>query len=356
MASVQELIAAAQAQQKFSPLANLLENFAGGVNQGYSSEGADFVSKILQLRQQKEQQSEQAKAQRQKTLDIYNEKIKKDGGTIELETDPKTGVQKQKITIESKGGFLTPDQSSALLSGDPLKLVSAFPEGINQATIKLFNDTLTASGKAAKNAAALNLTPGQKAVDSSFANKEYVPFVLAGGFSNVEKNLNALNLVANELEKGSKNISGPVVGIIKNIPIVGPLFAGNAIDAQETIAGVIQQSLRQILGGQFAEKEGEQLVSRAFNPSLDEKTNARRTKEVIKQIYAAGKAKEAAAKYYEENGTLSGYNGLDAKTLITSLASQYAAEDASNGVNLPQGQGTVENQSGGVVIKSIRAR
>jgi len=78
-----------------------------------------------------------------------------------------------------------------------------------------------------------------------------------------------------------------------------------------------------VLGGQFAEREGVQLIQRAFNPSLPSTVNAQRIQRLLEQMENAIKAKEAASDYYEQNGTLVGFQGR-----LPSMDDFYSAVDS----------------------------
>ena len=81
---------------------------------------------------------------------------------------------------------------------------------------------------------------------------------------------------------------------------------------KESVATVVQQNLKAILGGQFTEKEGENLIRRAFNPALGAKENLRRINLLITQMESALKQKEKMARYWEDNGfSLRGFRGGD---------------------------------------------
>ena len=67
--------------------------------------------------------------------------------------------------------------------------------------------------------------------------------------------------------------------------------------------------MREVLGAQFTEKEGERLIKRAYNPTLSEEENVKRVKRLVEQIRLAAAAKESAAKYVEKKGTLKGWTG-----------------------------------------------
>lgn len=153
-----------------------------------------------------------------------------------------------------------------------------------------------------------NLSKGQEAVDKKFAD-EYVDFKAAGGFADVQKGLGQLNEVLGSLESG-KGITG---GFAEKLPIYGDASRtvwnpeGQAV--KDSVEEVVQRNLRLILGAQFTEKEGARLIARAYNPALGDAENAKRVRRLITQIGTAAKAKQEAADYFEQNGTLTGFKG-----------------------------------------------
>ena len=147
------------------------------------------------------------------------------------------------------------------------------------------------------------LTPAQTKVDAEFA-KEYTDFRARGGSADVQKNLSQLK-DALEILKTSDTITGPVIGRMPDI--VKQAINSESINTREGVEEVVQRNLRLILGAQFTEKEGERLISRAFNPNLQEKDNIVRLERLIGQISGAAKAKGEASDYYEQNGTLAGW-------------------------------------------------
>lgn len=149
------------------------------------------------------------------------------------------------------------------------------------------------------------LTPAQKKVDEKFA-EDYADFAVRGGVADVNKQLDQLNEVLARLESG-EDLTGTIHGI-------QPRFLRNitdkkSVDAQDLVEDVVQRNLRLILGAQFTEKEGERLIQRAYNPSLSEKTNAKRVRRLIDQIRFAAETKQQAIDYFEANGTLQGWEG-----------------------------------------------
>lgn len=158
--------------------------------------------------------------------------------------------------------------------------------------------------------AGANLTKGQEALDRNFA-ADYADYVAGGGFAEVQKNLTDLREVRDQLKAGKTNLTGPVTGGL--LGFARPMINQGSVNAQERVESVAQKNLKLILGGQFAMKEGEQLIKRAYNPSLDETINAERLDGLIKQMETAAKTKQEASEYFEKNGTL---NGFDASRLM----------------------------------------
>lgn len=148
-----------------------------------------------------------------------------------------------------------------------------------------------------------NLTEGEKARDRDFA-RDYNDFISQGGYADVQKSLNQLSGVSSDLEKTSI-ASGGIVGLV-------PKFGRDIFlrgDLQDTVEEIVQRNLKLVLGGQFTEKEGEMLMKRTFNPLQTEKENKKRVDRLIGQIKEAAAAKQAAAEYFDEHGTLKGFKG-----------------------------------------------
>lgn len=154
------------------------------------------------------------------------------------------------------------------------------------------------------------LTEGQKARDREFG-KEYVGWT-GGGQADAEKNLSQLEAQIQRLESG-ENLTGFVIG--RQPRAIAEIATPGAVDVQEQVEEVVQRNLREILGAQFTEREGERLISRAFNPRLDEATNAARLRRLATQMRKAAEAKSAMASYFDQYGTLQGYSGPEMPTM-----------------------------------------
>ncbi len=149
------------------------------------------------------------------------------------------------------------------------------------------------------------MSPAQKSIDEEFG-KEYADWVTKGGYSNTQKQLTQLSSVVNDLRAGKK-YSGPLIGITPDV--IGAVTNPEAIAARERVEEVVQRSLKEVLGGQFAQKEGEALIKRSFNPSLKPAENAHRVDLMINMIQSAAEQKNRAAEHFGKYGSLQGFDG-----------------------------------------------
>lgn len=147
----------------------------------------------------------------------------------------------------------------------------------------------------------------QEKIDSEFG-KDYAAYVAAGGYADVQRQAKQLeDAIAVMTDKNAPNVSGFLTGMAPDFLLraINP----TAINVREAVEEVAQRNLRLILGAQFTEREGEKLISRVFNPGLDEAINAKRATRLLEQIKAGAAAKADAAAYYERHGTLRGWKG-----------------------------------------------
>jgi hypothetical protein len=150
----------------------------------------------------------------------------------------------------------------------------------------------------------LDLTPGQKKVDESFA-PSYIEWQQGGGADAVA-NLAQIGTVLQRLESGQP-LTGPLIGIQPDFVLA--LTNPNATGAKEQVQEVVQRNLRIVLGAAFTEKEGNQLISRAYNPTLPPEQNAARLRKLFQQMAVTAQQRQEMNDYFETNGTLKGYKG-----------------------------------------------
>ena len=170
-----------------------------------------------------------------------------------------------------------------------------------------------------------SLTVGQEAVDKIYATN-YVEWNEKQG--DMIGQVAQLETVLTKLESGED-----LTGVTKALMPDWYNYLANpgSIAAKERVAEVVQRNLKLILGGQFSEKEGEQLIARAYNPALDEKENISRLKRLIMQMKVGINARNAMNNHFNQFGTMKGYEGKR-----VSIQSFY---DAMEGIQIGQTRG-----------------
>ncbi len=122
------------------------------------------------------------------------------------------------------------------------------------------------------------------------------------------ENIETLRWAIGELEKANF-ATGAVVGAIPEFIAKRVPGLSTGVNIQTAIEQVVSQSLREILGGQFAMREGEQLLKRAFDRAMPESENAKRAQRLLSTLEASAEASAAAREYFRANGTLFGFAG-----------------------------------------------
>lgn len=137
-------------------------------------------------------------------------------------------------------------------------------------------------------------------------------------------NLTSLNFAREKLTK-SDTITGPLISLMpeavrRRIP---GLQDGMAV--RDAVRSVVQQSLRETLGAQFARIEGEMMMERAFDPTQPESENVRRLDLLAKELVDYTQAKKAATDYYTAHGTMYGYRGRTLDDLAIEMSDRFLA-------------------------------
>ena len=147
-------------------------------------------------------------------------------------------------------------------------------------------------------------TPGWEAIDKAYA-EDYLNWNTNSG--DMIGQVAQLKTVLTALESG-ENLTGAGIGLMPDW--YNYLANPESMANKERVAEVVQRNLKLILGGQFSEREGKQLIDRAYNPALSEQENISRVKRLILQMEEGIKARQAMMEYFEVNGTFQGYKGV----------------------------------------------
>tara|TARA_R110000737_G_scaffold306647_1_gene314375 strand:+ start:155 stop:1351 length:1197 start_codon:yes stop_codon:yes gene_type:complete len=169
----------------------------------------------------------------------------------------------------------------------------------------------------------IELTAIEEKMDEMFA-KMAVDYTF-NSKAQIQANLRNLNEKIEILKAGEQEVSGPVTGVLGDT--LKGWVAPEAASFLGDVRDVVFQSLREKLGAQFTEKEGDRLVAAAFNPLLQEEMNIARLQRLYITIEEAARAKEEGIAYFNENRTIKGYEAraLDFDSIMNSivLSSDY---------------------------------
>lgn len=190
-------------------------------------------------------------------------------------------------------------------------------------------------------------TKGQEAADVVFG-KDYADYKALGGYTGIKKQLDTLDNVVNSIDSGNVK-TGAFSGLVQKTGFTGSLLDPSVRVAQQQIADVVQSTLRPILGSQFTENEGTRILQQSFDPSLPTKENARRVKALKENLIARAKAKDEAIKYFEENGTLSGFSNPDYNKTANEMIQDTVGSTAGN---KSKGMGLINNAEAAAPTKS----
>ena len=169
-------------------------------------------------------------------------------------------------------------------------------------------------------------------IDKQFA-KEFTRYKTGGAAKQFE-NLRNLETALGTLTS-TPGITGPIKGSIPDF--VRNITSPEAVATRQQVEGAIQGSLRETLGAQFTEKEGERIMKNAFNPSLPQEENIRRVSVIAAGLKAATQAKEDQFKYLERTGSMAGYDGPDPKDVFDGAMSEMEKKNSSQSFDMTGG-------------------
>ena len=175
------------------------------------------------------------------------------------------------------------------------------------------------------------LTTGQIATDKNFANF-YKDYLSKGRGAKNVANVERLDDAKEIMKYAAKNgiaISSVPFSLVAQRPSLSAFFSPEGVMAQERVASVIQQSLKEILGGQFAEREGIALIQRGYNPGLNPEENLERLLDLEAQVLQIVESEQDAVEYYENNNnSLAGYKGkrYTADDFVRDLRKDYTMD------------------------------
>jgi hypothetical protein len=184
------------------------------------------------------------------------------------------------------------------------------------------------------------LSPGWKKIDEKFA-ETYNEWNTTGATDALKQSAQLRGVLA-DLRAG-KNLTGPVLGLQPDV--IQSFLNPDALDARQKVEEVVQRNLRKILGAQFTKEEGERLIARSFDQRLSPEQNAARLEALLNQMDAAAQNTANMVKYFNENGTLRGYEGNQFSTSIAAFDQMFDTLDQRQGLTGSSAQGAGQQQS-----------
>jgi hypothetical protein len=101
--------------------------------------------------------------------------------------------------------------------------------------------------------------------------------------------------------------------------------------------------MKTIMGGQRSQKLMQEVIDATYDPSLPQATNANRLRILRNNIASAAQAKQEAAKYFTQYGTLAGFKGkIPDESDLTAGIDSPAPGAAPAGINAPPVPGATQ--------------
>jgi hypothetical protein len=173
--------------------------------------------------------------------------------------------------------------------------------------------------------------PMQKKIDDIVA-EDVGPMLSGDADRKLESNLKNLEYAKGILADSSV-ATGSFVSMLPDAVRSRIPGLQRGISARDAVRNVVQQTLRETLGAQFARIEGEMMMERAFDARMPESENIRRINLLADEVVNYAKAKSAAAEYLKQNGTMFGYAGaINFDALADSMKARL---DAAYGAATP---------------------
>jgi hypothetical protein len=274
------------------------------------------------------------KRERESQTKAYVEYLRKQGlvdesQAAQLMKSPTLAAALTQEAIEAQ--FRAPKESFVAVSGRDL--LSRGYSGVD--ANKMYNISSTGKisqvggGGVSVSVGGQQMTPGFEALDKAYAD-EHLQWTRGGG-ADMKRQIAQIGSVLNKFESGQQ-LSGTALNFAPDF--FQAVFAPQSLDAKQQVEDVVQRNLRTVLGAQFTEKEGERLISRAYDQRLDPKVNARRLKALFSQMSMASQQRDAMAQYFANNGTLMGYTGPqpNINDFYTALSARRVGDIVTNPV------------------------
>ena len=181
------------------------------------------------------------------------------------------------------------------------------------------------------------LTTFELEKDKKYA--DLIPDLTLSGISTAARNAATIKTVIEQLgnPKEGQDLTGPYQGMLGTLG--RNIFATESQEAFNNVASVLQQSLREILGGQFAEKEGAALIARGYDIYAPPEVNAARLRALYTQLEATAVNKAKLMEYTGTYGTTAGFGGSAGQPDVQDFYSAMSQAEKGLGFKQPKSTG-----------------
>jgi hypothetical protein len=327
-----------EAGQEFTTSERLSgEKFTGGQNdldRGLTKRGQDIdVSQHEDTFGLQQDEFTERKRAAGVTEDISRGNLDVSRGNLDVSRDQLAETQREGLEAEDPGARVMEEYKRGAFG----------PVGSPDAEARMEAAFAKATDISKKFSPAESVTPGQKKMDEDFAPQ--VTEWKTSGAPNAVKALTQVQQALATLDE-SKDQTFGTTGVIGLLPeFAQTLINEKGLTARDAIYETVQQTLRQALGAQFTQQEGQALMARAFDPRLGEQENIRRAKLLMEQVAITAQNKMMMVDYWDaNNGTLSGYKGGGDAGYgrLTDLLKQFNKQDGR-----PEDEGVGTGGAGG---------
>lgn len=177
---------------------------------------------------------------------------------------------------------------------------------------------------------------------------------ITGGRDQVDRNINSLENILIEIQGDPDAGFRKVVNFLDGIPFdeaIQAAFNLQMTDIRDRIRGVAYQTLRETLGAQFTEREGQRLVETYFNPKLTVNQNIQRLNDFVVSLKQVRASQEEVYEYYRNNNTIEGFVPSTGRgsLAVTDLMNRYMLGDKKGLSSTRRGA----NSSGNITFTAI---
>jgi hypothetical protein len=169
---------------------------------------------------------------------------------------------------------------------------------------------------------------GQKVAETRRL-KDYDDWFLQGRGAQFKKNFDTFNEVLFDLDQriatqeieassdwdkddGSGFFQAMKGALVQRMPFMASALTPEDTNTLDLVRAVVFQSLKETLGGQFAEREAENLVRAAYNPMLPPEVNRSRIQRLMTELRSTDHYMKSMGEYYERTGELAFYTHQNA--------------------------------------------